>query len=365
MGKFDKLKISLIVESHNNIIAAEMCSNENLEYFEYAFYLLLDDKKIEVQNYSNNNKVRFYILCNGKYNIVGFLRAGDEKIIKKSEDFIITIVKEPEAIINNMVINRPIPISIFGSCVSRDIFNFDLNNIFSIKTYVARQSIISAVSPPIPCNLEDINLKSKFQRESVYNDFIKNTFKLFENDGSSYILIDLIDERFNLLKYNENNIESYITYSSLLQESGYIGKINDIGKGVERKRRLLPWKEFFLDDIKVSKYMDSFCEKIVSIYSSEKIILHKGKLLNYYKDNVGNIVKFSASQVNKNKKVNELINYMYDYLEGYFGNCLLIDFCENYCADESHVWGLAPMHYQKEYYEAVFSELVKFCVYNK
>lgn len=64
-------------------------------------------------------------------------------------------------------------ISIFGSCVSRDILNSKNAKSMKLDTYIARQSVISDVSPAIDCNCDDFDLKSAFQRKMIYNDFAK------------------------------------------------------------------------------------------------------------------------------------------------------------------------------------------------
>lgn len=49
---------------------------------------------------------------------------------------------------------------------------------------------------------------------------------------------------------------------------------------------------------------------------------------------------------------------MYQYIQTELKCPNVIDECLDYKADENHKWGLAPMHYQKEYYEEIV-ELVK------
>ena len=95
---------------------------------------------------------------------------------------------------------------------------------FFLKSYFARQSIVSAVSNPVACKLEDINLESSFQKRQVYNDLSKNAFQQLSQDDSEFLLIDLIDERFSLLEY-ENSI---ITKSTYLVDSKYICSLNEI-----------------------------------------------------------------------------------------------------------------------------------------
>lgn len=354
MKMIDDNMVQVLLRREENYYIAQISFTDkdiNTNDFEYAFYFMLDNIRIETKYYSKENCACFSPVCEGKYHVVGFVKQGEKKIIKRSEYL---YFKFDDNFDINGKASKVIPVSIFGSCVSRDIFNFDRKNFFSVKTYVARQSIISAVSESIPCQIENINLKSKFQREAVYNDFIKETFARYKKDKSDYFIIDLIDERFKLSRYN-NERKSFITYSSCLDESKYVTELNF----VPRKKKLTPWKEYFIDDKNLCEYMDLFCDEILSIFSSDRIILNKGKMLHFYKNKQGDIKKFSSIQVKWNKEVNDLVDYMYDYLEGKFENCSVIDFCEEYCADEEHRWGLAPMHYEKDYYERALTEMVK------
>lgn len=79
-------------------------------------------------------------------------------------------------------------ISIHGSCLSRDIFSYVPNNKIIINNYIARQSILSSISNPLNCNLENIGLESKFQNDMVLCYLNKLIFsRLIENKSIEYI----------------------------------------------------------------------------------------------------------------------------------------------------------------------------------
>ena len=100
------------------------------------------------------------------------------------------------------VLPSQLPVSIFGSCVTRDALEYDYRHYLKLNSYICRQSMVSSVSAPVICSIEDINLQSKFQRRQVYNDLVKNMYDMLNNDSSRYLIIDLIDERFRLIKYH-------------------------------------------------------------------------------------------------------------------------------------------------------------------
>ncbi|PFE67407.1 hypothetical protein CN316_20615, partial [Bacillus cereus] len=60
-------------------------------------------------------------------------------------------------------------IDILGSCVTRDAFKYDGEDVFRINQYYARSSLVSLYSKPVNVALNDINLESNFQKRMVYN----------------------------------------------------------------------------------------------------------------------------------------------------------------------------------------------------
>ncbi|MDO5852313.1 MAG: DUF6270 domain-containing protein [Methanobacteriaceae archaeon] len=265
--------------------------------------------------------------------------------------------------------SKDIPVSIFGSCVSRDILEFDKSKTLNLKTYIARQSLGSSISHPIKCDIDSINLKSKFQREMVYNDFTKQTFYRFKNDGSKYLLIDLIDERFDIISYKG----SILTLSNELKSSDFF--INHSDEIISEKiYKIKNWKiyklkkkifgySYMLRKNLLEDIMDEFCDNIIRIYGDRNIIIHKAYMLNYYIDRDKNIRQFPKHYIVYNKRINERLKYMYDYFELKIPNALVIDICNNFNADENHKWGLAPMHYEEEYYLRALEEIKK--LFNK
>ena len=251
-------------------------------------------------------------------------------------------------------------ISIFGSCTSRDIFEFDKAKRFCIKAYVARQSIISSLATPINLDFSTIRLKSNFQKNQVINDIKKTTFDILNSSHSKYLIIDLIDERFHLLKANG----SIITLSNEFSESGLmdsnfieceIYKINNWkifrhGKGV------LGYSYMF-DDKLLEWYIYQFCQRILSIYDEEHIIIHRAIMVNQYISKTESITDFPKHFLKYNKHINERLNYMYDYLEKFIPKAHVINECQKYYADENHKWGLAPMHYCDQYYMNVLLQI--------
>lgn len=328
------------------------------ESYQFAFYLMRGSERAATIWYRSENRAAFRLNRSGLYRVICFVRRNGEKTGKPYESgrvFRINMEPDPTGV------NRSgkVPLSIFGSCVSRDVLECEANQerAIQLKTYVARQSIVSAVSQPVPCDAQRIQLKSAFQRRMVLCDFQKTSFDLFTGDGSQYILVDLIDERFDLMRIGR----AYITLSNEAEASGitrdYLEKRSGIGSARVKKKRI--GVHYYVGARRLEEYIRDFAKRLKSIYPEEHILLHRVKMQDYYLNSDGSVCKFPLNHIYNNERINRLLDYMYDYLESCLPHASVIDFSGIYYADQNHKWGLSPMHYQREYYDRVYQEIMR------
>ncbi|MHA7221479.1 DUF6270 domain-containing protein [Arthrobacter sp. RHLT1-20] len=111
---------------------------------------------------------------------------------------------------------------IYGSCVSRDAFPL-LGSDFKLLSYVARQSMISAISKPTML-LEGADLASAFQNRSLAGDIRSNMLQLLRRHSSEIdvLVIDLTDERLGVIQLPDG---SYVTRSQELASSERLGGV--------------------------------------------------------------------------------------------------------------------------------------------
>src|SRR5262245_35612735 len=115
--------------------------------------------------------------------------------------------------------NRPARLLIFGSCVSRDIFNYPwAKTQLALVDYYARSSIASLGARTIEMPSSVQNISSKFQRRMVERDIRKDFLNDLTRLQFDVLLIDLIDERFNLYVEPDGGA---CTLSSELVSSGF------------------------------------------------------------------------------------------------------------------------------------------------
>lgn len=241
-------------------------------------------------------------------------------------------------------------ITIHGSCVSRDVFNFDKTNEIKLGQYFARQSFISAVNTPFFGKI-DINLSSPFQRRMVKSDLQKDLFKKLSVDKSNYLLIDFMDERLALFKYNG----SFFTFSDELRDSKFLENLD-----VE-----------FLNKININDFiwkdaMNFYVDQLLEIYDEHEIIIHEAYLVDSYITKNGEKKSFPTENLNYNKKVNKMLRSYYKHLKQKLPNAYVIFILEKgYCSCEDHLWGKSPMHYEDQYYKDVLKILKKIIFENK
>lgn len=252
---------------------------------------------------------------------------------------------------------------------------------FSINRYFARSSIVSAISTPIFCNIEDICLGSDFQKRQVYSDLRKTFVSLEKSARGDYLIIDFIDERFGTARL----ADSVLTMSNELLASNFLcdksvqiqskesvfayvsGGEKNIGKRwsvrLKKMYRLSElWGRFgylYLGDLCLIDCLEIFCRMICKAYPAKNIILHKAKMIDTYLDHSDKKQEFPRHVLLYNKKFNRVLDFMYGYVEKFFPNLIILDHSQLYDADERNKWGLASMHYQRTYYEDTLRILKK------
>lgn len=256
-------------------------------------------------------------------------------------------------------ISGKITMNIFGSCVSRDVLEVQQERKISLRNYIARESIVSAVSRPVLLETDRLNLDSNFQKNMVMHDFQKDAFELFKKERSDVILIDLIEERFPLAKIDD----SYVTYSNELMLSAYIDKPKLIRwhKKASPMRWLSKGKDckWEIGKINADKVIAEFSQRLLGLYHSSQIIMHEVYLSDCYINSEKQVCLFPKNHLKNNKMVNEQYEYMYHRFEKCIPGVQIINCSKEYMADENHKWGLSPMHFQKEYYEKVLEEIYR------
>lgn len=224
-------------------------------------------------------------------------------------------------------------IFILGSCVSRDAFALDEASSYDISSYLARTSFASTFHPQSIKDIDYSKIPSSFQRRMVENDLLKKAPHTLTHTEFDWLIIDLIDERFNIFVSDKNEIFTLSPEFSNHCASDKMGKI------------LTPNSDEFLEYWK--KGWSNFIDLAKNNHFLNKIILNKVFWTN--KTNSGGQVVSDLYQswIDEN---NQWLQKLYSHIETVGGIKILEYPKELLIADVDHRWGAQPYHYAKPLY---------------
>jgi len=227
---------------------------------------------------------------------------------------------------------------IYGSCVSRDTFEFLDPSEFQLDRYIARQSLISAYSVPTPVDESALEqLTSDFQRRTVRDDFRGSLHHDLMALGSSadVVLWDITDERFGVWDLGQGR---YVTRSVELIASGLDKRLEFEGRLIAygtREHRAL-W----------GRAVNHFATSVRATGFRRAPVLLALPWADV--DELGRRV--ATPGLPDNRKANKILNR---YVTKAGKVTALALPARDVIANTQHRWGLAPYHYADENYEAI------------
>lgn len=245
-------------------------------------------------------------------------------------------------------------LTIYGSCVSRDIFNLEESQSFKLTDYFARSSMASLCSSSYENEAALDRIPSAFRRRMVACDFSKQILKqpeAFEN--ADIILIDLIDERFDLVALPSGHI---ITSSNELSESGLLTESSVKGfqlikpSSPERRDLWIRGMHKFLAVLEQHNKLD--CLVVNRVYWSSR-----------FENASDTIFPVPLAAI---EKANQELEWMYNELEKKLHKRQFLHFSPQLLtSDEHHQWGASPFHYCAQYYKEALAQLNSIISENK
>jgi len=238
-------------------------------------------------------------------------------------------------------------ILIFGSCVSRDIFNLEYSRDFKVSNYYARSSFASLVGKPYEDYAALSNISSKFQRSMVFNDFSKEVLTASAKiDNADIILIDLIDERYDLVVFPSGEMitnSDELATSRLLKTPGLDFRL--VKQGTPERRDLwLKGVRRFFDLLRAHNKLD-------------RVLVNKAFWAAEFEVKTDTVYPVDHQKI---EAANKDLQWMYDALGNELRDDQFIEFQPGVCtASESHRWGISPFHYGDRYYKEALLQLIR------
>ena len=248
-------------------------------------------------------------------------------------------------------------IAVLGSCISRDLFNSyfvpNYKEFFEVTMDAQRTSIISLMQSPLSIDKKFLDItpttrKNKARTKYITHDlnkiFLKN---LIENNNIEYLIIDNYFEFLFGILYSENTIITNNFWD--LPETQFYKNTSD--------KFILKINENFEEYFCIwSKYCDLFFKFLAVYCPNIKVILNQARETDKVMKSDGTSY-INSDFTNTMDVANPLLEKLDSYIMNNFNvNVLKFDYENTFC-DENHIWGFAPMHYNKTYHSSIFNTL--------
>lgn len=237
-------------------------------------------------------------------------------------------------------------ILIAGSCVSRDILNYDSGEAFELCGYYARSSFASAFCPVSSKDDFSHNITSKFQSAIVKADLHKTLQSFLKTNEFDLLVVDLIDERFSIFCEYSGGI---LTLSNELFSGGYTV---DNSAGITVKS--------FTDEFYAAweRGWKRFISAVKSNGQLQKIVIHKTFWSDFTQSGKSYAPHFNEAQI---CAANHFLARLYHRIAKDIPQHQFIEPGINLRqgADE-HRWGVSPFNYIDDYYIFMFNALKSF-----
>lgn len=235
---------------------------------------------------------------------------------------------------------------IFGSCVSRDIFNLEYSRDFKVSNYYARSSFASLAGKPYENEEALDNLSSKFQRSMVSNDFSKEVLKAGDKiERADIILVDLIDERYDLVVLPGGEMltrSDELNTSKMLKQDGLEFRL--VKQGSDERR------EWWLKGVRI------FFDLLRSHNKLGRVLVNQTYWATEFENNTSTTYPVDSGKI---ESANRDLDWMYRALRNELREDQFITFGPGVCtASESHRWGISPFHYSDRYYKEALLQII-------
>lgn len=237
-------------------------------------------------------------------------------------------------------------ILIYGSCVSRDIFEHPENKGAEIVGYYARSSLASSFSKPASLNADDYEIASPFQKRMLHWDFTKPVREDIAEADFDVLLVDFIDERLSVAELEPGSIVTMsLEFLTWVQPNCPVPPEKNIPSGSPRHREL--WLEGF----------KRFVQALREVGKLDRLVINRVYWASTLEDGGNLPIKYSREYIDKN---NAFLDWMYNQASVVSDEIKFIDYEEKiFVSSSKHKWGISPFHYIDDYYIEAFDGIVR------
>lgn len=240
-------------------------------------------------------------------------------------------------------------LNIIGTCILRDIFNYNEDSNIVVKKFVQSVSPYAAVSTGniikdkelFYKTLQELD-KSNFYKRNLRLDIERGVFDFLFGEKSDYLFMDIACCRFDLYYFPQSN-----TYASKSNIYNAIFTSGTLEECYQIDTDTIP------DNLQYN-LLDRYIDTLLKEYSPENIVLFEIKATpKLLTTNKLVVLKDYDWSIKANRRIEKAYNYVKQKLHG----CHIIEFPNGVVADERHIWGPGVLHYVKEYYDYAYNAI--------
>lgn len=251
-------------------------------------------------------------------------------------------------------------ISIWGSCVSRDIFNQKFVNnhkdYFQVVSDQQHVSVPSLMSKPVSIEMNNlIGDVTPFYKNVFKQDMTKEYLLNLKKSNPDIILIDFYTDAFYGTKRLTN--DSYITNKIWQYKKLNVFNLLNIDKEYSVYNNSLEFIELW------KRSFDSFMSYVNENLPNSKIVVNSARFSNKYYDKQERQYRVLSDKLNDKWSSFHIdrFNLIWELFDTYaiekYHLSVITPDMTKYFSSEDHPWGLFYVHYNPEYYLDMFEKL--------
>lgn len=232
---------------------------------------------------------------------------------------------------------------IYGSCVSRDTFEFLIPGGYELLGYIARQSLISAATPPSSVPLPEVEVSSAFQQRMLIGDWESNLLPTLTAyaEWTDLLLWDLCDERLGIRRWEAGTVTRSV-------DSISVGLDEELAQTTQLIR--------LGDPMHLASYTEAlrvFHDLLSQVGLLDRTVLVAPPWASMTQDGAPTPPSYGLPP----DEANAFFKRYEAAAREILGVPVVSIPAETARADSDHRWGIAPFHYSKDVYRTLAGDI--------